>query len=180
MMTCPHSERLVPLLYDGELDGPLRREVRSHVSSCIVCTRSLTSIERAQELLFQEIDSQVEGVDFSSFWEKVEEQLQRPALPWSIRLQLWHKQWWPGWSLAVPVGAAAVAVLLTTLLLLPQTRLLKRDVLPPPEPEHLSLAANNQAQIESLSAAATVSLWNEPASNATVIWVGDDYDGAMP
>ena len=46
--------------------------------------------------------------------------------------------------------------------------------------EQSALVANDQAQIESLSSGATVFLWNEPANNTTVIWVGDDSDGGVP
>jgi hypothetical protein len=39
---------------------------------------------------------------------------------------------------------------------------------------------DNQAQIESLSASATVAMWNDPESNFTVIWVGDETSEELP
>jgi hypothetical protein len=170
MMKCPQYERLAALLSDGELDGPLRREVRSHVASCAACTRWHASIERIQELLLQEIDSHVDRIDFSKFWEQVERKLHVPTtLSWFERLHLWYERWWTGWPLKVPIGATMVAVLLFAFLFL--SRSLK------PEP---SQTPNNQAQIASLSAVTTVALWNEPTSNATVIWIEDDQGGVVP
>jgi anti-sigma factor RsiW len=179
MPTCAHAERLVPLLYDGELDGPLRREVASHVSGCAVCTGVLASLERGRDLLRQEVEEQVEQLDFSGFWAGVAGKLNAPPLPWAVRLRLWGESWWPDWPLSVPVWAVAVAILLSIAALF-----LPRPYLPPnlvaKDFEQSTLVANNQAQIESLSSAATLSLWNEPTSNATVIWVGDDNEGGMP
>ena len=42
------------------------------------------------------------------------------------------------------------------------------------------VALNNQAQIESLSATSTVLVWNEPTSNATVIWVDETPGEELP
>ena len=42
------------------------------------------------------------------------------------------------------------------------------------------VALNNQARIESLSATATVLVWNEPTSNATVIWVDETPGEDLP
>src|SRR2546422_3582151 len=107
MPTCSHAERLVPLLSDGELDGPLRREVASHVSGCVVCTGALAALERGRELLWQEIEEQVEQIDFSGFWEGVAEKRTRTPPPLAVPLQLWRGRWWSGWSLSAPVGGAA-------------------------------------------------------------------------
>jgi len=179
MPTCSHAERLVPLLSDGELDGPLRREVASHVSGCVVCTGALAALERGRELLWQEIEEQVEQIDFSGFWEGVVEKRTEPPLPWAVRLQLWRERWWSGRSLSAPVWAVAVALaLLVAALFLPRPSL--SPDLVSKNFEQVALVANDQAQIESLSSAATVFLWNEPASNTTVIWVGDDSDGGVP
>ena len=180
MMKCPQYERLAVLLCDGELDGPLRREVRSHVASCVACTRWLASLDRMQELLLQEIDSQVEKVDFSSFWKQIENKLLVPKPSWSVRLQLWREQWWPDWSLSVPVSAAAVALLLVSFLFFPQLRSSVESLFVTQPPIPIAIAAHNQAQIESLSAATTVALWNEPTSNSPVIWIEDDRGGAVP
>lgn len=181
MMTCPHSERLVALFYDGELEGPLRREVASHVSGCATCTGTLALLERGQELLCQAIEEQVEQLDLARFWDGVVEKLSKPAPPWTVRLHLWCARWWPRWSPNTAGWAVAAAcVVVAMALFVSMARSPNTMVTAPQRAELLALAAGNQAQIESLSATGTVSLWNEPTSNATVIWVSDDSDGGIP
>ena len=46
--------------------------------------------------------------------------------------------------------------------------------------EPFVISDNDQAQIESLSASDTVSVWNEPTNNSTVIWVSDEGEGGLP
>lgn len=182
MTTCSQAERLLPLLYDGELAGPLRREVTVHVSGCAVCTRTLGALERGQELLGQALDAQIEEIDFSHFWDGVVSKLSQPQLPWTVRWQLWRERRWSGWSLRAPGWAVAAAVLLiiTTVFLSRISPPKSLTATPEQKTEQFAALANNQAQIESLSAGDTVLLWNEPASNATVIWVSDENDGEMP
>ncbi|HKA53800.1 MAG TPA: hypothetical protein VKJ47_09075 [Candidatus Binatia bacterium] len=179
MITCPRSERLVALLHDGELDSPLRREIASHVAGCVFCTRALAALERVQELVVQTISEQVEESDFSAFWGGVASKLDRQApSPWRLRLRVWREKLRPTWAPGAPLWAATAATLLVTTLLLshaPQGNLPRVH-----EPPATLLAANDEAQIESLSASETVLLWNEPESNATVIWVSDDNDGGAP
>lgn len=179
MSTCLRSERLVTALHDDELDNPLRREVASHVSGCTVCSRRLAMLDRMQELLSQTFDDEIEKIDFSNFWGGVEGKLQVQTLPWGVRLQLWRARWQFSWPLNAPVWAAA-ALLITTTLFLSNPPSFNETASPPQETPTIDFAANQQANIESLSAVSTVSLWNEPASNATVIWVSEENDGGMP
>jgi len=180
MITCPRSERLVALLHDGELDGPLRREIASHVAGCVVCTRTLAALERVQELVVQTISEQVEESDFSAFWGGVASRLDRQApSSWGLRLRVWREKLRPTWAPGAPLWAATAATLLVTTLLLSHAP--RGNVPQFRETPATVLAANDEAQIESLSASETVLLWNEPESNATVIWVSDDNDGGgMP
>ena len=180
MNTCPRSERVVALFHDDELDSPLRREVASHVAGCVVCTRTLAALERVQELVVQAVGEQLEESDFSNFWEGVASRIDQQAPPsWRLWLQLWRERLRPAWSPGAPVWAATTAALLVTTFLVfyPPAK----DG-PPPlhDPAPTVLAANDQAQIESLSSTATVFLWNEQEGNATVIWVGDEYEGDRP
>ncbi|HEV8714564.1 MAG TPA: hypothetical protein VGX03_17265 [Candidatus Binatia bacterium] len=181
MITCPRSERLVALLHDGELDSPLRRELVSHVAGCVVCTRTLAALERVQELVVQAISEQVEESDFSNFWEGVASKLDQQApSSWRLWLQVWREKLRPTWAPGAPLWAATAATLLATTLLISQAPPPKGNAPKPHETSATVLAANDQAQIESLSASETVFLWNESESNATVIWVSDDNDGGMP
>lgn len=180
MNTCPRSERVVALFHDGELDSPLRREVASHVAGCVVCTRTLAAFERVQELVVQAVSERLEEGDFANFWEGVASRIDQQAPPsWRLWLQLWRERLRPAWSPGAPVWAATTAALLVATFLALHTP--SQESLPVPhEPTPPILAANDQAEIESLSTTETVFLWNEPESNATVIWVSDDNDGERP
>jgi hypothetical protein len=180
MVNCPRYERLAALLYDGELHGPLRREVRAHVAGCVACTRWLAALDRLHEVLLQEVDSQIERIDFSHFWEQIEGKLSAPPLPWFVRFRLQWARWQARQPLGIPLGAAAAALLLAALLSLSYLDFPVDSFLSSFRPNPSRLATYSQAQIESLSAATTVALWNEPISNAPVIWIEDDRDGAVP
>jgi hypothetical protein len=174
MTSCAHIQRLIPLFYDGELDGLLRREVSDHVMSCTACTQILTTLDRGQELLRQAIDEQVIEIDFDGFWEGVEKRFSTPELSLSERWRLWWSSWQLLWSWRAPLWATV-----TTVLLVGVAFLLAQSVREQ-QPQSGRLAENDQAQIESLSASDTVLVWNEPTSNATVIWVSDGGEGGLP
>lgn len=175
-MNCPRYERLAALLYDGELHGPLRREVRAHVAGCVACTRWLAAVERIQEVLSQDIDEQVERIDFSRFWEQLEGKLSAPPPSWLVRLRLQWERWKASQPVGIPLGATVVAVLLAVIFSLVHFGLRFDALVPSPRPDPSRLMTYNQAQIQSLSAATTIALWNEPTSNAPVIWLADDRD----
>ncbi|MGE0680992.1 MAG: zf-HC2 domain-containing protein [Candidatus Binatia bacterium] len=174
MTACAHTQRLIPLFYDGELDGLLRREVSDHVMGCTACTHVLTALDRGQELLRQAIDEQVVEIDFDGFWEEVEKRLSIPELSLSERLRLWWISWQALWSWRTPLWATVTATLLVG------AALLLSQLTGEQRPQSIRLADNDQAQIESLSASDTVLVWNEPTSNATVIWVSDGGEGGLP
>jgi hypothetical protein len=184
MARCSHSERLVSLLYDGALDNALHREVAFQIADCPVCTRRMNVIERVQEVLYQTLDEEVAHLDFSDFWTNVERRLAAPPLSvWSrvsSRLRLWRLQWQPIFSWNGPVWATATALLIFVAVLLTRSPVLRRAGSAPSENPPVMLAVNNQAQIASLSATATVFVWNEPTSNATVIWVDGAPGGELP
>jgi hypothetical protein len=175
MVTCSHVGHLLPLLHDGELENPLRRDVIAHVAACAACTRALSLLERGRELLCQAIEEEVEVVDYARFWDGVAARLSDPPPPWAVRARLWRGRWRLSWELG-PVrwaGAAAIALLVTWALLPWGGGRQGRPVRVAAE------NIENQAQIESIDAEAPVLFWNEPESNFTVIWVGDD-EGDMP
>ena len=184
MARCSHSERLVSLLYDGALDNALHREVAFQIADCPVCTRRMNVIERVQEVLYQTLDEEVAHLDFSDFWTNVERRLAAPPLSvWSrvsSRLRLWRLQWQPIFSWNGPVWATATALLIFVAVLLTRSSVLRQAGSAPSENPPVMLAVNNQAQIASLSATATVFVWNEPTSNATVIWVDGVPGGELP
>src|SRR5690242_5041648 len=107
MATCPHADRLIPLLHDNELQNPLRREMVAHMATCIICARTFSLLEREQELFTQVIEARVESVDFANFWQAVETRLSEPSLSWTARLRLWYESWRPAWTFPIPAWAVA-------------------------------------------------------------------------
>ena len=173
MTACAHAQRLIPLFYDGELDGLARREVSDHVANCMACSRVLALFDRERELLQRMVDDQIAEIDFSGFWLEVESRLGERHLSFSERCRLWWSAWRPLWSWRPPFWATAATALLLIVLFVTKPAEEKKI-------EPRQLADNDQAQIESLSAADTVLVWNEPTSNATVIWVSDEGEGGLP
>jgi len=135
-----------------------------------------------QELVFQAMSDQVEEVDFSHFWDGVESRIAQQDSPsLRLRLRLWIERWKLAWPSSAPAWATVAVVLSVSAFLLsrpPSSDITSVSQEAPPSV--LAARENDQAQIESLSSTETVFLWNESASNATVIWVSDDNDGGMP
>ena len=133
MATCPHTDGVIPLLHDNELQNPLRRETVAHMATCVTCARAFSLLEREQELFTQVVEERVDSIDFSNFWQAVEIRLSESAPSWAVRLRLWYESWRPTWAFPVPAWAVA-----TLLLSLVSTHIYLDDYLPqiasPPSP----------------------------------------------
>jgi hypothetical protein len=133
MATCPHTDGVIPLLHDNELQNPLRRETVAHMATCVTCARAFSLLEREQELFTQVVEERVDSIDFSNFWQAVEIRLSDSAPSWAVRLRLWYESWRPAWAFPVPAWAVA-----TLLLSLVSTHIYLDDYLPqfasPPSP----------------------------------------------
>jgi hypothetical protein len=178
MIACAQAQRFIPLLHDDELDSPLRHDIQDHVVTCTECTRVLAFLERSQELLRLTIDEQIEDVEFSDFWAGVESKLsnEQPTWQWRVRRQLWWDTWRSLWSWRAPIwGVVTTILLIGVAVLLWQRQSIPSSLLVSREPTIMT--NNDEAQIESLAASNTVSVWNEPTHNSTVIWVSDDGEG---
>jgi len=183
MIACAQAQRFISLLHDDELDSPLRRDIQDHVVTCTGCSRALAFLERRQELLRLTIDEQIEDIEFSDFWAGVESKLlnQPSTWQWQVRRQLWWEALRPFWSWRAPIWGVATAVLLLGVALLLWQRLsTPAPFLVAHDPDPTLMTNNDQAQIESLAASDTVSVWNEPTHDSTVIWVSDDSEGELP
>ena len=182
MNDCAHTQRLIPLLYDGELDSPLRREVSDHVADCTGCTRALAMLDRSQELLRQVIDERLDNMDFSGFWQGVEDKLSQKQPSGTERFRIWFDSWRALWTWRAPAWtAASLALIMGAALLFSWIQQDPQHAKQPPIFREYALVDDSeQAHIESLSASDTVSVWNEPTSNATVIWVSDEGEGMSP
>lgn len=184
MASCSHPARLIPLVYDDELDEARRREVAFQIADCPECTRRMRMLERTHETLCQMLDEEVSCVDFSDFRSRIEQGIEEQYPPlasqWSNRFRLWRVQWHAPFSWNIPVWATAVVVCLFAATVFTHLSTPRETVSGPVERKPVMLAFNNQAQIESLSATSTVLVWNEPTSNATVIWVDEILGEELP
>lgn len=176
MARCSHSDRLVSLLYDGELDAARHRDLAFDLADCPDCTRRRDVLERAHEVVTHTLDATTSRLDLSDFWTGIERRIVvQPASRsrgWVRRFRLWRLQWRPAPFWIWSVGAAAVLLIVTGVVTSqwPTGRDAGFETVAAPPP--LS-GPDGQARIASLSAAETVLVWNEPTSNATVIWVSD-------
>lgn len=176
MARCSHSDRLVSLLYDGELDAARHRDLAFDLADCPDCTRRRDVLERAHEVVTHTLGTATSRLDLSDFWTGIERriavQTASRSRGWVRRFRLWRLQWRPAPFWTWPVVAAAVLLIVTGVVTSrwPTGRDTGFETVAAPPP--LS-GPDGQARIASLSAAETVLVWNEPTSNATVIWVSD-------
>ena len=184
MASCSHSSRLISLVYDNEIDAARRYEAASQITDCPECTHRMQRLERTHEVLSQTLDEEVSDIDFSDFWPRIEQGIaaQPSSLTsqWASRFRLWRMQWHPPFSWHVPAWATAVGLFLFTAAVSTQLPTSRGAVQIPAAKKPVVVALNNQAQIESLSATSTVLVWNEPTSNATVIWVDEILGEELP
>ena len=171
-MTCREATQLVPLFFDGELEGHRMREVALHVTQCEVCKGALSSLAQLQHLVAGVVAAQLEEIDLSCIWQGMAERVESISLPWSARLRVWWEGAlsWKGW---VPVWAGATAMVVFLAFLWWGGG---RSNEPP------WVVARNQTQIKSLSTSMpTVALWSEQEHGTTVIWVTDEEsEGETP
>lgn len=184
MASCSHPSRFISLVYDNEFDESRRYEAAAQIADCPECTHRMQRLERTHEVLSQTLDEEVSDIDFSDFWPRIEQGIaaQPSSLTsqWASRFRLWRMQWHPPFSWHVPAWATAVGLFLFTAAVSTQLPTSRGAVQIPAAKKPVVVALNNQAQIESLSATSTVLVWNEPTSNATVIWVDEILGEELP
>jgi hypothetical protein len=188
MATCPHTDGVIPLLHDNELQNPLRRETVAHMATCVTCARAFSLLEREQELFTQVVEERVDSIDFSNFWQAVEIRLSESAPSWAVRLRLWYESWRPAWTFPVPAWAVATLFLFLVPTYLDVDTSPKVPQSPPGSTPYANQSESppirqvglneNLAQIESLyssgSGAVGVIIQYDPESNSTVILYGSD------
>ena len=184
MASCSHPSQLISLVSDNELDEARRDEAASHIADCPACSHRMQLLECTHETLYHTLDEEVSRLDFSDFWPRIEQGIaaQSPALAnhWSNRFRRWRLQWQAPFSWHIPVWATAVGLCLFTAAVSTQLPTSRGAVHIPIAKQPVMVALNNQAQIESLSATSAVLVWNEPTSNATVIWVDETPGEELP
>ena len=112
-MSCPEINPLVPRFFDGELSGRQMRSVALHITRCEGCEGDLRMLERVQDLVAEQVNTEVEDLDLSPVWGAVSAQIEESPMPWFQGLRAWWEDAeivspMTGWSAV----AAAAAVLL--------------------------------------------------------------------
>jgi len=164
-MTCHEATQLVPLFFDGELEGYRMRGVALHLTECEACKGAFSSLARLQSLVAGAVAAQLEEMDLSYVWQGIAEQVEHISLPWSARLRVWREIVF-SWKGGVPVWAGATAVVMFLAFLWWGDQ--RSNESPP-------IVAYSQTQIESLSTSMpAIAMWSEQEYGTTVIWVADE------
>jgi hypothetical protein len=163
--SCQDFARRFDSFLDGEMDAHSLRAMALHASHCAACGRGLEESEALQELILNAIEAEVERIDTSTLWEKIEPRLEPARLP--LRMRLLGR--FPKWSRPRPVPMLALSGALAALLvalLWPMTSAPQRSA---PAPMTI---ADNHAQIQRIeSNRSHVAVWSEPSAHTTAIWV---------
>jgi len=164
-MDCQEVRSLLPLFFDGELDGRQMRLVALHSTRCPGCEDELHHLERLQEMIVERVRSAVDEVDLSLIWEGVARRVGASRGP---RLT-WLRDWWEMLGAmgglrrplyAALVGAAAVALVFWRL---------------HGEPVAQQMIADNSVILDSVeSHVDMLALLSEPETNTLVLWVSDE------
>jgi len=169
-VTCREASNLLPLFFDGELDGDKMRGVALHSTRCETCEGELREMERVQGLINRTVNGAVDEIDLAELWPAVESQLGTVRIPWWSRLRIWWDEGEHGLMLGVPALAAAAAVAVLTVWFF------TRVPQPTTQPDAPQVAAvDNAASIDSLETDVdSVAVVSDPETRTTVLWVSDD------
>jgi anti-sigma factor RsiW len=168
-MTCSDVAKVLELFVDGELPGRTMRDVAVHLSRCQACARSNEGFEQLQEMVRATVVAEVGEPDGEAFWMAIAPRLTGGRPPLGVRLRgvagrvVARRAPTPLWAAA---GIAAAAVVAAAAFLWPGGAERGGEVARRPGVE--------QARIDSLDARGGVRVWNDPHSDAIVIWVADD------
>jgi hypothetical protein len=197
-VNCRDAARLIDYFFDGELDGHVMRDAALHITRCPSCEGELHDRERAQGLLTESINRELDQIDLSVIWTAIDRELAssrternglRLAVPEGAGSETWPaaEQWSDSsvpaagplgrrWS---PVGASLTfggLVALAASIVVAVTMLGHG-----PKPEQTVSVATaphtsaNQVRIESMDyPGSSVAMWSEPEDDTMVIWIEDD------
>jgi anti-sigma factor RsiW len=170
-MNCREASNLLPLFLDGELDPRQMRVVAMHSMRCPTCEVELKEMERLQLLVSDNLKKRVDQVDFAPLWPAVERRITDVRIPWWSRLRSRWEEIGSGFDLRVPamVVATALAVLALTWFVS------QPDVTQPLDSQRVASVDYTAASIEEVET--TFPSWrvyNDPETEATVLWVEDE------
>ena len=171
-MTCREASNLLPLFLDGELDPRQMRVVAMHSMRCQTCELELKEMERLQLLVSDTVKQRVNDIDFTQLWPAVERRITDVRISWVSRLRSRWEEIDLGFDLRLPamVVATALAVLAFT------WYTSQPNVTQPLGSQSVaSVDYSTGASIEELDTIyPSVRVYNDPETESTVLWVGDE------
>jgi anti-sigma factor RsiW len=172
-MTCREAASLLPRFFDGELDPRHMRSVALHSTRCQACEAELRQLERCQQVLIDTVNTAVDSIDFAAFWTGVEARLVAPQLNAWQRLRTWWAEGEHRWVIRLPAYAAATAGAVLALLYAMSAWQ------PSPRPGGPQVADLTHSAIidELLSDSDSVTMYSDPDTSTTVLWVTDEMPG---
>ena len=163
--SCQDFARRFDSFLDGEMDAHSLRSMALHASHCPACGREVEEAETLQELILNSVEAEVERLDASTLWTKIEARLEPPRVPLRARLRGYFLVW--SWPRPVPVIALGGALAALVVALLWPVMSTPQRYAPAPV-----TIADNHAQIERIeSNRSHVAVWSEPSAHTTAIWV---------
>jgi len=161
---CREARPLLPLFFDGELDGRQMRRVALHSTRCPECEQELHRFERLQDVMGDWIDSEIEHFDLSGIWSGVAPRLAGAGGRGRSRVRAWREASAGLRRARRPlVAALAAAAVIVFFLWRFGDAPVERQV------------ADNSVILDSLdSHVDTLALLSEPETNTLVLWVADD------
>lgn len=168
-MNCRETRPLLPLFFDGELEGRQMRAVALHSTRCPECEDELRQFERVQEAVAAHVDALVEEIDLGQIWAGVAPRLESRAPSLPRRLRARWEEWQFGWMLRGPAFVAAAAVILLALASWQSDK-----------PAENVREVDNTAVLDSMqSSSNSVALLTDAETNTTLLWVMDEGGGAV-
>jgi anti-sigma factor RsiW len=169
-MNCRETRPLLPLFFDGELEGRQMRAVALHSTRCPDCEDELRRFERVQEVVVAHVDALVEEVDLGQIWAGVAPRLESRAPSLPRRLRTWWEEWQFGWMLRGPAFVAAAAAILLALASWQTDR----------PTEDIARPVDNTAVVDSMqSSSDSVALMTDEETNTMLLWVMDEGGSAV-
>lgn len=108
--TCREVHTLLGPFFDKELDQPQMRAIALHSAECERCEAELRGLELLQGLVSRALNAQVDQVDLSGMWARVEPRLKPRRMRRLIRLHSWWSDLELAWTWGVPAFGAVAAV----------------------------------------------------------------------
>lgn len=167
-MTCREVGNLLGPFIDGELDSPQHETISLHVASCSACAAAAEREGELGRLVASTLKGELSRVDFSGFWDALEQRLaleERPA-SWLERVRRYVQE-----TALVPrlalAGAFAAAVLLSAVFFA-DDHTDPRFVKPPVVVSSVGHAVRvNRVRARG----GTLAVLREPRYDTTVLWV---------